>query len=179
MRLRERQQVVICVVAGVMVGGFLLFRYLPLRKRIKAIAHTRVFQKAAAAKALSQSGQLPTLKEQLQELRQVVGNYEAKVPSHNGLGVFLKHIANLMNEHNLREQRIEPGGEVQAEGLNCVPVTMQCKGRLKHIFEFFDSLQSLERLVRIGWVKLQNDNHFSGEVSMQAETVIYYRPQAG
>jgi len=180
MLFRERQQIVICVLAGVMIGGFLLFRYLPLRKRINAIEQTRVSRKAAADKALYQGGQLPALRRQLQKLKQLVGNYEAKVPSDNSLGVFLKRIANLMNEHDLREQRIEPGREVQeVEGLSCVPVTMQCKGRLKHIFEFFSSLQSLERLVRIERVRLQNDNRFTGEVSMQAETVIYYRPEAG
>lgn len=179
MLFRERQQIVICVVAGVMVGGFVLLRYLPLRKRIKAVEQTRASQKAAANKALAEGGRLPVLKDQLQKLKTAVGDYEAKVPGHRDLGVFLHRIANLMKEHNLREQLIQPGQEVEAEGLNCVPVSMQCKGRLGQIFDFFSSLQGLERLVRIERIKLENDKDFTGELSMRAETVIYYRPEAG
>lgn len=177
MLFRERQQMLICVVAGALIAGFVLFRYLPLRKRIKAVEHTRASQKAAAIKVLAESGQLPVLKERLQKLKTVVGDYDAKMPGRRNLGVFLHKIANLMNEHDLREQLIQPAQEVEAEGLNCVPVSMQCKGRLGQIFNFFGSLQTLERLVRIERIKLENDKDFNGELSMRTEAVIYYRPE--
>ncbi|MHC4659408.1 MAG: type IV pilus inner membrane component PilO [Planctomycetota bacterium] len=179
MLFRERRQIVICAVAGAMVGGFVLFRYLPLRKRIKTVEQTKAAQRDAVTKALAEQGQLPILKEQLRKLKTTVGDYEARVPGHGDLGPFLHRIANLMNEHNLREQRVQPGKEVEAEGLNCIPVSMQCKGGLKQIFEFFYSLQALERLVRIERVKLENDKDFSGELSMRTDTVVYYRPRAG
>jgi len=83
-----------------------------------------------------------------------------------------------MNENNLREQLIQPGEEVKAEGLNCIPVSMKCKGSLKQIFKFFRSLQRLDRLIRIEEVKLVNDNGFSGEVSMQTKVIIFYRAKA-
>lgn len=177
MLFRERQQIVICVVAAAMVGGFVLFRYLPLRKRIKALAQARAEQRLAIAKDTAQSGQLPALKEQLLKLQKAVGSYEANVPGQRALGVFLHRIANLMNEHNLREQLVQPGKEIETKELSCIPVSIQCKGRLKQIFEFFRSLQGLDRLVRIEQVKLENDSNFSGEVSMQTKASIYCRPQ--
>lgn len=178
MLFRERQQIVICVVAGLMVGGFVLFRYLPLQKKIKAVARTKAAEMLAITNASAENARLPALKEQLLKLERVVRNYEANIPGHRDLGMFLHTIANLMNEHNLRDQLVQPGKEIEAEGLHCMPVSMQCKGRLKQIFEFFGSLQVLDRVVRIGQVKLVNDGDFSGEVSIQTETFIYYRAEA-
>ncbi|MHC4571244.1 MAG: type IV pilus inner membrane component PilO [Planctomycetota bacterium] len=179
MLFQERQQIAICVAAAAMVVGFVLLRYLPLEKKIKAVKTTRVEQKLATVKASVESEQLPVLKEQLLKLQTAVRNYEANIPAQRGLGAFLHKIAKLMNEHNLQGQVIQPGKELKAEKLNCIPVSMQCKGRLKHIFEFFRQLQSLDRLVRIEQVKLVNDRDFSGEVSMQTKAVVYYRTEAG
>ncbi len=178
MLFRERQQIAICIVAGVMVAGFVLFRYLPLQKRIKAVRQKRAAQTLAITKAWRQRGQLPVLKEQLLKLQKAVGNHEANIPAQMALGMFLHRIADLMNEHHLKEQVVAPGKEIEVNELNCIPVNMQCKGRLKQIFEFYRRMQGLDRLVRIEQVKLVNDNDFSGEVSMQTKAFIYYRGQA-
>ena len=179
MLFRERQQLVICVVAGVMVGGFVLFRYLPLHKKKKAIEQAKTAQMLAAVKALTENRELPVLKEQLVKLQEEVGDYEANVPAKRSLGEFLQRIAKLMNKHNLKEQLVQPGKEIESGELRCVPVSMQGKGRLKQIFEFYKSLQGLDRMVRIEQVKLSNDNGFSGEVSMQTRIGIYCRKDAG
>ncbi len=176
---RERQQTVICIVAGAMVGGFVLFRYLPLQKRIKAVEQRRAEQAIVIAKASAESEQLPALEERLLKLRSTVGNYGRQVPESRNLGGFLHGIADLMNKHNLREQLVQPGKEIEADELNCIPVSMQCRGRLKRIFEFYKSLQGLDRLIRIEHVKLDNDGDFGGEVSIQTQAVIYYSLKTG
>jgi Tfp pilus assembly protein PilO len=179
MLFRERQQIAICVAAVVMTGAFVLLRYLPLQKKVKAVEQARAVQTVAIAKASRQSEQLPALKEQLLKLQTTVCSDEVNIPAQRALGVFLHRIANLMNEHNLTKQLVQPGKEIKAGQLNCIPVTMQCKGGLKQIFEFFKSLQKLDRLVRIEQVKLVNDADFSGQVSIQTKAVIYYRQEAG
>ena len=179
MLFRGREQIVICIVAGMFAVDFALFGCLPLQKRLKNIAKARAAQRFVITKASTQSRQLPALKEQLHELKKAVGDYKAKVPDQRGLGVFLHRIANLMKEHNIREQVVRPGKEVEVERLRYIPVSIQGKGRLKEIFQFFSSLQALDRLVRIEQVNLENDEHFNGEVSMQTETFICYRAEAG
>lgn len=176
---REKQQLVICVAAGVIVAGFVLFRYLPLRRRMKAAMQTKAAQTLTIAKGTADSKQLPLLKEQLLELQRELENYEANIPERSNIGVFLQRIAGLMNEHNLKEHVIEPRKEIKAEELNCIPVNMKCKGRLTQIFEFYRRLQGMDRLIRIEQVKLFNDSDFSGEVGMEAKAVIYYRAQVG
>jgi len=178
MVFRERQQIAICAAAAVMIVGFVLFRYLPLQRRIKAIKGKRAAQMLAITKASSESRRLPALKEELIEMQQAVAIYERRVPGERALGVFLQEIAGLMNEHNLREQLVQPGKQIEADKLNCIPVNMQCKGKLGQIFGFYKSLQKLDRLARIEQVKLVNDKNFTGEVSMQTKAIIYYRAEA-
>jgi Tfp pilus assembly protein PilO len=173
---RERQQILICVAAVAIVGGFVLFRYLPLHRRLQAIEQRQTAQKLALAKAETEKQQLPVLTEQLRETQEKIGDYDAKIPrERNHLGVFLQQVTNLMNEHDLRENVIQPGQEIKADGLKCIPVDMRCKGRMDRIFEFYKRMQGLNRLVRIEHIKLENDTSFSGEVSMQTKAVVYYR----
>jgi len=160
------------------VAGFLLFRYLPLRKKMKAVEKTRAAQALVINKGMAKNEQLPSLREEFEKLQSEVSNYERQIPADRELGTFLHKIADLMNSHNLKGQFIEPGEEVEGEELNYIPVNMKCRGKLKQIFEFYKSLQSLERLVRIEEVKLLNENNFSGEINMQTRAVVYYRPQS-
>jgi Tfp pilus assembly protein PilO len=179
MLFRERQQVVICAAAAVMICGFVLLRYLPLQRKMNSLRQARAAQMLAVSKTSAESKQMPAIKEQLQQLRTEVENYGRRVPARRGLGEFLQKITNLMNECNLQRHVIQLGGEIKAGELNCIPVNIQCRGRLSQIFEFYRGVQGLDRLVRIEHVKLVNDGDFSGEVNMQTDAVIYYRAEAG
>jgi Tfp pilus assembly protein PilO len=179
MLFRERQQMAICAAAAAMIFGFVLFRYLPLQRKIAFLRQAHAAQMLAVSKASAESQQVPTIREQLLQLQTAVGNYERRIPAQRELGEFLQRIADLMNEHNLQGQMIQLGKEIKAGELNCIPVNMQCKGRLSQIFEFYRRLQGLDRLVRIEHIKLVNDGDFGGEVIMQTEAVIYYRTEVG
>ena len=179
MFFRERQQITICVVAGAVVCVFMLFWYLPLHKKMKAIRQTKAAQSLAIAKGADHSKQLCLMNEQLQELQDKLANYESNIPEQNTFGDFLGRIADLMNENNLREQEITPGEEIRADKFNCIPVTMRCKGKLVQIFELYRQMQTLDRVVRIEEVKLSNDKDFSGQVSMETKAFIYYRAKVG
>ena len=174
----KKQQIMICVLAGMLVADFLLFGHMPLHKRLKGIEQTRSAQKLAISKASAQSEQLPMLEEELVRLNSIVGSYERQVPAERALGVFLHRIADLMNGYNLKDQQIQPGVETERENLSCIPISMKCKGKLEQMFGFFESLQNLDRLVRIEQIKLHNDSNFSGEISMQTKAFIYYRADA-
>jgi Tfp pilus assembly protein PilO len=177
MAFRERQQVLICVAAVVMVGGFLLFRYLPSRKKLRSLEQQRVEQTLAITKASNDSLLVPTIEEQLAKLQEIAENYEKNVPAKRSLGVFLHRITDLMNSHELKDQLVQPGEEVTSGRLNGIPISMQCKGDLKQMFKLFKSLAESERLVRIEQVKLSNAKDFSGDITMQTKGVIYYRSE--
>lgn len=178
MLFRERKQIVICFVAAAMAAGFVLLRYLPLRKRLAVVQQAKAQELLSVSKGQTQTRQLPVLEEQLRKLAESIGNYEARIPGERELGAFLGRIADLMNEHNLKEQVITPGGQIRGKDLICIPVDMQCRGNLAELFEFFKRLQALDRLIRIEQVKLTNDPDFSGQVTMETRLVIYYAAQS-
>lgn len=172
---RERKQVVICLVAIVSIGGFVLFRFLPMHKTFKAVKQLKAAQRLIIAKGISDSEQLPFFMDQLIKFKAEIGDYDNSIPQQKTLGLFVHQMADLMNQHQLGEQEITPGAETEIDGLNCIPVSIQCKGQLKQIFTFFRELQALDRLIRIQQVKLLNDQNFKGQVSLETDVVIYYR----
>ena len=179
MFFRKRQQITIFIAAGAIIGGFVLFRYLPLHKKIKAVRQIKAAQTLAITKGAADSIKLPIFEEQVRNLQKTVGNFEANIPAQRSLGVFLQRITNLMNEYDLTEQVIAPEGEKEADELHCIPVKMQCKGQLAQLFAFYKGLRGLDRLIRIERVKLENDERFSGEVNMETKAIIYYKAKAG
>ena len=84
-----------------------------------------------------------------------------------------------MNEHNLKDQHIKPGVEIQSENLSRIPISIECSGTLTQVFGFFQAFQGLERVIRIERLQLTNDKDFSGVVTMNALANVYYRPIAG
>ena len=179
MLFQNKQQVTICVIAAAIICVFVLFWYLPLRRKTNAIKQAKTEQAISIAKGTADARQLPLLEEQLLKLEARLGDYEANIPEQRAHGVFLHRIADLMKEHDLSDQVITPGKEIEADKFNCIPITMQCKGELAQISEFYRRLQTLDRLVRIEKVKLSNDNSYSGQVSMETEAVVYYRAKLG
>jgi Tfp pilus assembly protein PilO len=174
---RKRPQLSIYIIAVILVADFVLFGYLPSHQRLQSIKQAKTDQLLAIARASAESKQLPALKEQLQKLQKAACDYEMSVPAQQSLGEFLQRIAALMTEHNLSDQLVAPGAEIPAAGLNCIPVDVKCKGRLAQLFEFYKQLQSMDRLIRIEHVELENDPDFTGKVNMLTKAVIYYRPE--
>jgi Tfp pilus assembly protein PilO len=179
MNFGQRQQVIICVVAGVIVCVFLLFWYLPLHNQMSIIRQTKAAQALVIAKGAADSKQLPLLKEQLLQLQAKLGNYKTNIPEQNTFGGFLGRITDLMNQNNLKEQEVKPGEEVKTDKFSCIPVSIRCKGELTQIFRLYRQLQMLDRLIRIEQVKLSNDGDYKGQVSMETKAVIYYRAKVG
>jgi Tfp pilus assembly protein PilO len=174
----KRKQVLVLIVTVMLVADFVLFGYLPSRRRMKSVKQAKTKQMQIIAKASSESRQLPDLKQQLQKLQNTVADFKLNVPTQRDIGIFLQQIVNLMTECDLTEQLVAPGKELKADGLNCIPVDMKCKGKLAQIFRFYQRLQKSGRLVRIERIKLTNDTNLTGDVTMQTQAVIYYRTGA-
>ena len=179
MLFRDKQQITICVIAAAIVCVFVLFWYLPLRSKTKAAKRAKAERAITIAKGTADAKQLPLHKEQLLKLEARLGDYEANIPGQRAHGVFLQRIAELMKEHDLSEQEIKPGEEIEADRFKCIPVVMRCKGELAQISEFYRRLQTQDRFVRIEKVTLNNDNSYGGQVSMETEAVVYYGAKVG
>ena len=175
---REKQQIIVICFTGLLVGGFVLFRYQPLCKEMKTLLGEQGRMYVDIAKASARHGQLPSLEAQLAKLEEGVGDFDEKLPVGMGLGVFLRQIAELVEQCNLKEQLTEPGEQIRAGALMCMPVNIECRGKLTQIFRFFRELQVLGRKVCVEQVRVTHDGEPDGEVIMESRVVVYYRPKS-
>jgi Tfp pilus assembly protein PilO len=173
--LKEKKQIVICVIAVLLIVGFVLFSYRPLHRKIDSVNQAKNAQTLLIARSRSDSTRIPYVEEQLSVLESKYENYQIRIPFQTDNSKFIQQIAELMIQNNLNEQQITPAGEIQQGELSCIPVRIQCKGRLMDIFKFARELQNLNRQIRIETAVFENDSQYSGVVSMETEIVIYYR----
>ncbi len=177
-RSGRKRQAWLYAIAMLFCADFVFYGYMPSHNRLRSLREAGIQQQRLIETAAAQSQELPALKARLTSVEQVVEHYESYVPQEGSLGLFLQEIARIMTKHQLADQVVVPSTEVEAEGVGCIPVRVNCRGSLKDIFGFFHDFQSMDRLVRIEKVTLQNDREFTGRVSMDADAVIFYRPQA-
>jgi Tfp pilus assembly protein PilO len=179
MRFRIKQQALILIAAAVLISAYLLLRYLPMRRIAADLKKEKMAQNALIVSGQARQAELPKLRERLDELKESLADFDSKIPFDTQLGQFLGGIAALMDEYGLTEQQIAPHEEIRAEPLVCTVVTMKCRGTLEQIHRFCRSLQKLDRAVRIEKFHLVNDPEYTGQLRMEAETVIYHRlPQS-
>jgi Tfp pilus assembly protein PilO len=174
----RKQQMWLYGIAVLFCADFVFYGYLPSHKRLQSLREARIQQSRLIETAAAQSKELPALRTRLENVQRIVEHYDHFVPAEESSGVFLQEIARIMTEHHLSDQVVVPGVPVESEGIRCIPVHIDCQGGLKDIFSFFRDLQTMDRLVRIERVALQNDHDFTGHVGMEMNAVIFYRPQA-
>ncbi len=169
----RKQQMWVYIIAGLFVCDFVACGYIPSRQRLLTLERVWAQQRKTIATAAAQSAELPGLERRLRDMKQVVEDFDRRVPADRASGTFLQQIVGIMTDCRLAEQVVLPGKEVKTEELNCVPIHVACKGTLTDIFRFFTRLQSLDRLVRVEKVALDNDTDLAGQISMQVEAVIF------
>lgn len=161
------------IIAGLFVCDFVLCGYLPARQRLTSLQRTRTQQRRTIEMAAAQSVELSGLEHRLRDMERAVDEFDRRVPAERALGTFLQQIAGIMEGCRLVEQEVLPGKEFKSGALHCVPVQVACKGTLTSLFDFFTKLQSLDLLVRIEKVAMENDVDLTGQVRLRVEAVIF------
>jgi Tfp pilus assembly protein PilO len=175
--LNRRTQLSIYIVGAMLVGDFVLFGYWPSRQRLETLQEARARQQSLVRRADCHRRQLTALRGRLAECDRTLAQYEDRIPSPPEMGTFLQEVSDLMARHGLEEQVVIPGPEIEVDGLSCVPMAVRCKGLLADLFAFFREIPSIRRLVQLESIRFTNDTAFSGHVQMDAQIVIFYRPQ--
>jgi len=177
MKNLDKQQWIIVVLAVAAAGGFAVFRYVPIVRQKQ-----EVFQKIETQGALMQqvcvnSAQIPDLKKQREQLNSELAAFKQKIPQGRNFAQLWKQIADVMNTCELTDQLVQPGHELKSDSLCSIPLTIECKGSLDQIFNFFQALKSIDRLIQIEELKLENDADFTAMVKLYAKANVYYQPQ--
>lgn len=167
------------IAAAVLITAYIFLRYLPMHRIAAGLRAEKAAQRVLITNGQARRAELPKLQQRLEELKGELADFDSKIPFDTQLGQFLGRIAALMDEHGLAEQQIAPHEEIQSGPLVCTAVTMKCRGTLEQVRGFCRSLQELDRAVRIEKFHLVNDSGYTGQLRMEAETVIYHRLPQG
>ena len=172
----DKQQIMIITVAIIIAAGFGVVRYMPLAKRKAEVRQAKTEAIMRADSLTTKTSQLSAMRQKALALDDDFEKYDMQVPEGRNFAGLWQQIADVMNAHGLTEQLIQPAEEIRGESINCIPLSIQCSGNLNEIYELFNSLGELDRLIRIEQIQLLNDKDFSGNVKMQAKANVYYRP---
>ena len=175
MKNLDKQQVIIMVLAIVVACGFTLFRYIPIVRQKQSIIEKIKTQNAVMQRVATDTARVPELERQRDQLQGQMVSFTQKVPKGRNFAQLWKQIAALMNACQLSEQLIQPGQELKSDRLCSIPLTIECKGTLDQMYNFFQSLESIDRLIRIDELKLENDADFNAFVTLHAKANVYYQ----
>lgn len=169
-------QPVIVIVGTLLIADFILFGYLPSKRRLMALERSRTEQENAVAQAVEESSQLAALRHSINEERQWLTHQQDRIPHQRDLGNFLHTVVSLMQKHTLEEHSIEPQEDVFGDHPPCIPMNLRCRGSYEQLYLFCRDLQSLPRLVRFEEVLFQRHPSMTGDVMMNASIAIFYQP---
>jgi Tfp pilus assembly protein PilO len=175
MRTLERQQVIIIAIAVTLGVGFVALRYKPLINRSVAIKNATNTQMIENLNIKKQTQSLLLLMAKKNKLDAQVGNYDAKVPQARKFAEIFQQVTDVMNQHGLKNQRIQPGTEIIADDIASIPVNMQCTGNLDQIFNMFKSIEDFQRVFRVDTISFSSDGNDPGQVTVDAKASIYYQ----
>ena len=176
MRRIERQQIIILGLAGAVVLGFAAFGYYPLLRQAGRIAMIIRERQDYNTKTDDVVAQLLALQSQVQRTRSVEQEYDRRIGRDSQTVAELwGRIADLMKQHGLHDQVIQPGPESEHGSLTSGTIHLECRGTAEQIFGFFSRVDELPWLVRIQTLDLDNSSEYTGALKLIAEARVYYR----
>ncbi|MDD5134196.1 MAG: type 4a pilus biogenesis protein PilO [Phycisphaerae bacterium] len=171
----EQKQIVMSVVVVAMAAAFLFFQYLPLNEKARMLKAENMALMTENNSMGMRLDTLPQLRQEIEDLDRQISDFDAKIPVGRSHGEFLQALATVMKQQGLDDLVIQPGQETQAGRVFKIPVHIQCRGKLIHIFKFFKAMESFQRVIQMEEVSMIGSDKFDGSLVMQAETNIFYR----
>lgn len=163
--------------AGMVLTGVLLvvFGYVPIAWQKYVIRKALARQSLPIEQVRESIEQAAVLEKQISQLEQKVHEFEQFVPQNPQFASLWRQIAELIAEHDLEDQQVRPGKEVQYADFNVVSLDIQCSGTLTKIYAFVRSLEQMDRLIRIESMELSNDKDLTGRLTLSAKAEAFYR----
>ena len=171
----EKKQYSIVAIGVVVVLAIGFFRCKPLVARAQQLSKVKSEQLLDSDAIRTQMKGLPRLGLRMKELRNHVGEYHSKIPRNREFAGLWNQIAEVMNSLSLKDQSIQPGMEVLGNEINSIEITIKCTGTFSQLFEFFNQLNQIERVVRLENLKLTNSTTDPRLITMNSGAKIYYQ----
>ncbi len=87
------------------------------------------------------------LEAQLTQRREFLERIKKILPSEKEIPEILKKVSDLTKKNNLEVITFKPGKEISQDYYQIIPIEMTLQGRFKNVIEFFNDIESIERLI--------------------------------
>jgi type IV pilus assembly protein PilO len=163
-----------------MLVGMMIFSYAvlfkPLRQqREDAIADTR--QKRETLEALS--GTMKDNKDmsaEIEKLKTAIGYLEGKLPKDTEMDHVLQDVWKAAKDNNLNIKSVRNGKSAEGTTYSAQPIRMVVEGPFyPNFYKFLSSVEGLDRLTKIGDMKVEADEkNANGAITADFTLTIYY-----
>jgi len=177
---QDKKKIWIATIAMLAFALLAVFGYVPIVWQKYVINQSLRRQSLTMEQVRTCADQLSAVEEKISELKPLAEKSERSIPENRQFASLWQEIAELMNQHNLKDQQVKPGEELQDGDVRSVSLEIQCNGKLSDMFAFIGSLEKMERLVRIEQMDLTNDKDYTGQLTLSAKAKVFYRtPDSG
>ncbi len=172
----------VLIMAGVVVGGYAYFLYMPAKERIEAlqVQEKDLQRKLAQARAVVQN--MPKFKEELEVLEGELTYALRQLPDEEQLYVLLNDIDARGKNAGLEFKAFRRQSKVQRDFYAEVPIELELTGSFHDVVTFFDEISRLDRIVNVNelHVKIERESMAGTklEVKGRATTYQFTKPAA-
>jgi Tfp pilus assembly protein PilO len=124
----------------------------------------------------AQTGRLPEVLKNIQELQARVERFDKKLPRHLDLAPFITDISRISQESSLRQLDYQPDTRPRrTDQFAEVPIKFTFDGDFQTgVIEFLRRTEDMQRLTRIQKLLLKADDAHNGQVRAELTMNIYY-----
>lgn len=96
------------------------------------------------------------LERKLEKRREFLGEIQAILPKDKEIPELLKEIAQKGKKSGLEILVFQPGGEIQKDYYNIIPLDIEVKGSFENVLTFFNEVENMPRLVILNSVHIES-----------------------
>jgi Tfp pilus assembly protein PilO len=124
----------------------------------------------------AQTGKLPEVLKNIEELQQRVERFDKKLPKHLELAPFITDIYRISREASLKGMVEQPGTKPRrTDQFGEIPIKFTFEGDFQTgVIEFLRRTEDMQRLTRIQKLDLKADDAHDGQVKAELTMNIYY-----
>lgn len=177
MRFGIRELLFFAVLIGMPVAAY-YYVFKPGNEEIvKARAEIETKQKKLAQ--LEQAtAKMEDLGKEIDELKQVIEMFEAKLPAEKEVEVILKEVWELAARRGLNPKSVRTDKPIRNHRYTELPIKMVIIGNFDGFYGFLLDLEKLSRITRIPEMKLKRSKNEDGQMEAVFTLSIFFEPDA-
>lgn len=145
----SQKALILFVVMGLLVAGFLFQIFIPQRDAIKANREALIKLQTQYTEQQNILANLPRFKQELKMMQESFEQSLKMLPEAREIPDLLTNITNLAQESGLEINLFQPKPEISQGFYAQIPVDMRVTGRYHQLGVFFDKLAQLPRIINI------------------------------